>query len=492
MERVGVIDPSEGGLPTGSLAAQPASLVRAVLTGIDGPVVSRWGHILMRRALASRLEAPEGMDAVEFATLRARTLNALGEHVAARALVQDVDTGNYTPALADAAVKAYIGSSDIVGACPAVRLVETGRDDAEWRMLAGICNAYAGEETRALNDLRRLQNRGEGERIDVLLSQRFAGAAGRGRRAVTIEWDGIEELTPWRYALANALGEPVPENLSQNIGSDLLKSAALTPAIPLAERARGADVAAAAGIFSSRAMVDLYAQIYAEQLAEGDAAVTASRLREAYVDTDPTARLSAIREIWSSDDEANYGRMALTAYAAARMPVDETFADDAGALIASMLTAGLDRDAMRWASALDTGSQGWALLALANPAEGVQVSDGEFDSFADADNSSRQRKSKMLLAGLAGLDRLGQSEVDEYSSRLGVNLSAQTRWTRMIDRAAEVENAALVAMLVGLGMQGADWDRMTARHLFHIVSALRRVGMAAEARMIAAEAVARA
>ena len=62
----------------------------------------------------------------------------------------------------------------------------------------------------------------------------------------------------------------------------------------------------------------------------------------------------------------------------------------------------------------------------------------------------------------------------------------------MIDRAAEVDNPALVAMLACLGMQGSSWDRMTARHLYHIVSALRRVGLEAEARMIAAEAVARA
>lgn len=491
MERVGVIDPSEGGLPTGSLAGQPAGLVRAVLVNTNEPVVSRWGHILLRRALASRLEAPEGMSPVEFATLRVRALNAMGEHVAARALVQDIDTGNYTPALADAAVQAYLGSSDIVGACPAVRLVETEREDPEWQMLAGICNAYAGEETRALNDLRRLQNRGEGERIDVLLAQRFAGAAGRGRRAVTIEWDGIKELTPFRFALANALGEPVPDGLAENLGADLLKAAALTPALPPEERALGAVVAASSGIFSSRAMVDLYSQIYAEQLGEGDAALAASRLREAYVDIDPASRLSAIRDIWAGDEDARYGRMVLTAYASARMPVDGGLADDAAQLIASMLTAGLDRDAMRWETALDTGSEGWALLAVANPAENVQVSDGGFDSFADADSSSGQRKSRMLLAGLAGLDRLGQSEIDEYSDRLDINLAGQTRWTRMIDRAAETRNAALVAMLAGLGMQGSDWDRMTARHLYFIVSSLRRVGLEAEARMIAAEAVAR-
>jgi hypothetical protein len=40
-------------------------------------------------------------------------------------------------------------------------------------------------------------------------------------------------------------------------------------------------------------------------------------------------------------------------------------------------------------------------------------------------------------------------------------------------------------------MQAQSWDKMTAVHLYHIVSALRRVGLDGEARMIAAEAVAR-
>ena len=40
-------------------------------------------------------------------------------------------------------------------------------------------------------------------------------------------------------------------------------------------------------------------------------------------------------------------------------------------------------------------------------------------------------------------------------------------------------------------MQGDSWAKMTPLHLYHIVSALNRVGLDAEARMIAAEAVAR-
>lgn len=491
-ERVGLLDTQEGGLPSGSLARQPAALVRAVLGGTTQPMVSRWGHILLRRALVSRLEAPDGMSPVEFATLRARVLNTLGEAVVARALVQEIDTGNYSPALANEAVAAYIASGDLVGACPTVRLVDTGREDVVWEMLAGICNAYAGEETRAQNDLRRLLNRTQDNRIDVLLAQRFAGSAGRGRRAVTIEWEGTGSLTPWRYALANALGEPIPEDLLDDAGTQLLRTSPFLAALSPMERAAGAEIAASGGILSASAMVDLYSQVFAAEGAQGDAALTASRLREAYVGNDPALRLEAIRDIWSGGEETVYGRMVLTAYAAARIPADDAFLEDAPNLLASMLSAGLDRDAMRWADTVDDGSLAWGILAVADPDRAASVTDGELDQFSDGDDSAGQRKSKMLLAGLAGLGRVESGEIAEYSQRLGVNLAAPTRWTRLINRAAEVENRALVAILAGLGMQGASWDRMTARHLYHIVSALRRVGLEAEARMIAAEAVARA
>ncbi|TMM49706.1 hypothetical protein [Qipengyuania marisflavi] len=491
MAQVGVIAPAEGGLPVGSLAKQPASLVRAALKGATGPVISRWGHILMRRALASRLEAPQAMDPAEFAALRAGALNAMGEFGPARALVQDVDTGNYSPALTDAALTAYVGTADVLGACPAVQLGKSKRDDPEWKMLAGICNAYAGETARAQTDLRRLQTRGEGERIDVLLAQRLAGAAGRGRRGVTIEWDGVEALTPWRFALANAVGEDVPEALLSNLAPSYLSASANAAMLPLPKRVRGADLAAQGGILSAAAMVDLYSQIFADQADDGAAMLTASRLREAYVAPAAAQRVEAIRDVWSGDKKYRYGRMVLTAYAAARVTPSNEFSDDAGQLIASMLTAGLDRDAMRWAGVVDDGSLGWALLTLAATGEN-SASGGDIDSFIDDDESAGQRKSRMLLAGLAGLGRVGRGDIASYSSRLGVDFSSPTRWTRTIGQAAEFGNPALVALLAGLGMQGDSWDRMTARHLFHIVSALNEVGLKAEARMIAAEAVARA
>lgn len=490
LAQVGVLGPEEGGLATASLAAQPAALVQAVLAGTRGPLVSRWGHVLLRRALASRLAAPEGMDPVAFAALRAATLNSIGEYTAARAIVQDVDTSNWNAALTNAALEAYVATGDIVGACPAVQLQGSDRDEARWKLWRSICAAFAGQGVRAGTDLSRALSRGTAPAIDVLLAQRYAGAAGSGRRAVNLEWEEVDEITPWRFALANAVGAEIPQNLLADPEPYYQRVSAIAPMLSPGARAAGADRAAREGILSASAMVDLYSQIYAAEGVEGSAAATAASLREAYVG-EPAARLAAMRDIWGASGSSGYGRLVLTAYAAARMKPSEDLADAAPQLIASMLAAGLDRDAMEWAPVVSQGSQAWALLALAEPERQNAVSGGQLDAFIDADESAAQRKSRFLIAGLAGLGRIESDTAQSYSERVGIDLSRETKWTRTIERAADVDNAALVALLAGLGMQGEGWERMTARHLFHIVSALNRVGLSAEARMIAAEAVAR-
>ncbi len=488
LTRVGLLSVKEGGLPPVSLANQPPSLVRAALDGTKGPLVSRWGHILLRRALASRLAAPLGMEPAEFAALRAGALNALGEYTVTRALVQDVDTSDWSGALTEQALAAYVATGDVTGACPAVRLQGSSREDPQWKMLQAICNAYAGESALAASQLDRALGQGIAPRIDVLLARRFAGAAGRGTRAVEIEWNSVDDLNPWRFGLAHALGEPVPaplvdEVLGSPAGAYYARAGALLPMLPAADRLRYAPRAASEGILSAAALIDLYSQIYADPASDGPLATRAARLREAYTAANPAARIAAMKQLW---DEAGapqspegYGARVVTAYAAARVPASADHADDAGDLITAMLTAGLDRDAAAWRSFVAEGSLGWALIVLAQP-QRVSVGQGAVDQFA---GNTSQRSAAMLAAGLAGLGRLG--------SQPDASLTRPTRWSRMITRAAEVDNAALVVLLAGLGMQGDSWQQMTPRHLYHITASLRRVGLEAEARMIAAEAVAR-
>lgn len=492
MKQVGVLDEGEGGLPAWNLRRQDSALVRAVIEGNSGRLVSRWGHILLRRALASRLDAPDGMNPADFAGLRAALLVRMGEGAAARALVQDVDTANYTPALTQAALDAYVATFDFTGICPVVALQGTVRKDKPWQVLQAVCDGFAGQGSRSMAALDRLTYYGAMPRIDMLLAQKYAGAAGKARRAVTIEWNGVKDMTPWRYAMTAAVGLQPPADLMKDAAPGYAFMAATAPMLPLGARAAAADVAAGRGVLSAAAMVDLYGQLYDENDSASEWAGRAGRLRDAYVAESADERLAALKELWGdgADPLRTCSRQVLTAYAAARFPVEAGWAADAPALIAAMLSAGLDANALRWAPVVEKGSQGWALLALANPAPGAADS-GAIDDFHGNDESADLRKSRFLIAGLAGLGRLPAADAASLAQKYGFRLDYASRWSTALDRAAQLNNRGLVALLAGLGMQGDGWDRMTARNLYHIVAALNRVGLSAEARMIAAEAVAR-
>ncbi|MEZ5743266.1 MAG: hypothetical protein R3D89_05940 [Sphingomonadaceae bacterium] len=490
---VGVIGRGEGGFAPGSLATQRASLVRATLAGNRGRLVSRWGHILLRRALASRLDAPADMKPGDFLALRAALLLRMGEAEAARAMVQDLDTGFYTNDLTNAAFDAYVATSDFTGMCPVLRTQKSEREDAQWETAKDICQAFRGEDRQALRAMDRDIRNETMPKIDLLLAQKYAGAAGKARRAVTIEWDEVKNMNPWRYGMALAVGIEPPIKLTQGVaGGRYAELAAQAPMLGLASRARAADVAGGTGVLSSRAMVDLYGQIYADPEVAADWNSRAEELRKAYVLKDPAKRVAAMQSLWTGAENplARYSRQVLTAYAAARLPVFGEVGDATGDLVASMLAAGLDRDAAQWAGVVEEGSLGWALLAVGAPGDGAADA-GAVDTFFDDDESVELRKSAYLLAGLAGLGRISAEDRSDFEGRLEIDLARESNWTRLLDSAARVDNEALVALLATLGMQGGTWDKMTPRNLYHIVSALRRVGLEAEARMIAAEAVAR-
>lgn len=172
MKQIGVLAESEGGLPAGSLASQNASLVRAALTGNKGALVSRWGHIMLRRALASRLDAPDTMNPADFAAMRAALLLRMGEGEAARALVQDIDSGNYTQDLTQAALESYIFTADFTGICPAVTIQGGARKDSQWQAVSAICAAFRGEGTAGLAQLDRQLSNNSMPKIDLLLAQK--------------------------------------------------------------------------------------------------------------------------------------------------------------------------------------------------------------------------------------------------------------------------------------------------------------------------------
>jgi hypothetical protein len=179
---------------------------------------------------------------------------------------------------------------------------------------------------------------------------------------------------------------------------------------------------------------------------------------------------------------SGYGRLVLTARAAQRIPV-ATKTDGSDQLVASMLSAGLDRSAAQWRGAVSRGSLGWALILVSDPDSNARYGSGEVGAFSV--NAGKQR---MFAAGLAGLGRIDPSVAQSY----GVDLQSDNGWTRAIDRAAAQGRPGEVLVLSAVGLQTQDWRGVPSAAVFHIVNALRIVGLGSMARMVAAEAVTRA
>jgi len=360
-------------------------------------------------------------------------------------------------------------------------------------MFRPICASFSGEQSRATSLLQQARRDKAATGIDYLLAEKTIGAGFEGRRAVAILWDDIEYFNNWRFGLGVATGVEPPDRLYAQAGHHVQGWRARAPMLSIDSRMKAADTAAAIGVFSNHAMVDLYAAAYDDPEASDDRKALASVLRQAYTNDTAKTRIDAMRDLWSRSDDPLilYSSRILTARAAAKIPPVEALNDQSYDLIASMLTAGLDRSAMRWANVVEDGSNSWALLAVASPTNKIPVSYGALDDFGDADDSVEQLRSQFLLAAVAGLGRADQQTIDDFADDLNLDLNRSTKWTRAIQSASRRGQPGTVALLAAVGMQGRSWKAMSPLHLYHIMQSLQRVGLEAEARMIAAEALTR-
>jgi hypothetical protein len=179
------------------------------MAAAEAPLPSRWGQILLRRALMSRVAAPRMIDPVDFVAARVRLLVRMGEADAARMLAQAIDVNSYNPNMVRAGYEAALATADPAGLCPLVRKGRDAFKDPVWPMADAVCAALEGEAGRAsslLDEARRAGARGP----DMLLAEKIIGAGTNTRRAVTVRWDEIPEMNPWRYGLASAGGRDIP------------------------------------------------------------------------------------------------------------------------------------------------------------------------------------------------------------------------------------------------------------------------------------------
>ena len=493
LDLIGPLTQANGGFAASSLGNIGGLYAQTLVRRTSGRIVSRWASLGLQKLLLSELATPQGLNGANWAAERAALLLRIGSADGAVRMVQAVDPPAATPRLLNVALDSYVASADPLGMCPLLPFAGESAKGNQWQLIRAMCSGFSGEGSAAREQIDRARRQGAMDRIDVVLAEKIVGASLNGRRAVTVQWDDVDQLTRWRFGLALTAGIEPPEALYARADRNFQAWRARAPMAPLASRVQAADVAAAMGMLSSADMVDLYGATFDDPGTDEALRDRMALLRTAYVATDADDRVRAMRALWDRSENAfvRYSAHILTAHAAARVVPSEDLADYADDLIVSMVSAGFDTSAARWRSVAEEGSLGWAVLAVAVPGR-AQVAASEVSSFFDNDQSNEARKSAFLVAGLAGLGRLTSADRDSLAEDLGIGFGGETRWTRAIAAAAAEGNDGLVTLLVGMGMQGNDWSAMTPRQLYHVVAALRTVGRQAEARMIAAEAVSRA
>lgn len=479
-------------------------LLSGLMRRLDVPIASRWASISLRRALLSKVATPSNLSAPDWVAERAWLLLRMGEADGARMLVQGVDVDNFNAKLYAVAGQTALANTDVAGLCPLADGGAIRSREPIWPLSRAVCAALSGDTAIAdvLMDQARRRTR-DSQGIDIQLAERMMGVNGAGRRSISVEWTGVNQLTAWRFGMASALGLTIPADLYATVGPQAVAWAARAPMVPASERLDAAMTAARLGVFSNSALVDLYSQI-ADESGDYSSDTPSGRLRICYVGGGggDGARIAAMRGFWSTKGQEEvtridrYAGLILTARAAARIRPSADHGSDVAELIGSMMSAGLDRRAASWAPLVsgmsgEEADRAWAILAVGTPKVSVDLSADRLGVVANSWGDSNPQKLRLLLAALSGLDRLQTEDQLQLLQEHQVGFDNRSNWGRLLLQAADRKEPATVVLLVAVGMQKVGWGGMPSAMFATMIRALHNVGLDGEARMIAAEAMTR-
>ncbi|MEO6579829.1 MAG: hypothetical protein ABIN83_01590 [Sphingomicrobium sp.] len=495
---VGPLPAAQTGFGDSPWGRSSGKFLSVLMRRTNTPLASRWGHMLLRNALLTKARAPADVDPADWVGERAWLLIRMGEADGARLLVSGVDVDDFTPKLFQVAAQSALATADPSALCP----LQAGLTRVEPHiapLARAMCASLSGNSEVAAADIESARRRGRFDPIDLSLADKVVGAGADTARAVTIEWQPVKQLNAWRFGLSTATGMVPPEALVGAASPQLRAWQARAPMLSAEQRLASARIATGLGVFSSQALIDLYAQVYdltdASDLGQSDA----WQVRLAVAGKKAEDKVAAIRRLLdrAKGPIEREATRALLARAAERIQPDAKLQEIAPEIIASLLAGGFDRAAAAWSPAVDDmddqyADRCWAMLALGAPTtSAIDVGGSRIGAFIGRDESAGHQRSALLVGGLAGLGRISTATAGQLSQRYGLRLGAKSEWTRYIDGASARHQAGTVAVLAAVGLQAPGMASVPGYHLFHLTTALNRNGQQFTARMIAAEAMSR-
>ena len=479
------------GLGEGLWKASRGEVATRLMRAMPAQSASRYAHILLRRALLTRAEPPAGAAAAGFVSARAHLLLRMGEAESARMVMGMFPQSAYTRQSYAVAVQAHLAALDLPGACPLARKAIVFSQDVQWPLLSGVCSALDGDEGGAALGLDIARQEGEVNDFDLGLAEQMVTALSGGGRGGEIDWPANGRFTTYRVAGVYSSGQRFPAGALLRASPAVQGWLARNAAVDSDSRWPLAWAATADGVMSGSE----FASLWALRGARMDPRTRAYRPEGLYERCATLPKLAdrqaACRSLLAkgSSEKGRAALLALLATPAVHWPLRADQAGFAPTLVRGLVMGGNPAAARRWwplmakASPKDRSAV-WGLLAVALGGPGLEITPDRVDDWVDA--QSGEGKRRRIAIGRAAFMALGAGISAPFGSGLG-SAPDTVVYQRLADAARRGARGEVV-MFSHLALSGG-WGSIEPSGLLAVLRALRSVGLVAEARMIAAEAI---
>lgn len=259
MESIGVLDPRQGGLGPRLWEGTPATVVRRLLPLLPAANGSHVMRDLARRLLLTAAAAPEGADAAAaggptLVEMRAERLMALGDTDGMAALAAAAPGSATRPLLTRLAVDADLAAGRADKACAAAASALAAGHDGALAMVQVYCTFAAGNTLQGNLALDLLRERKEVDPAFVAAAEVMAGLP-----PVPADKLSLPQPAPVHVAAFAAAKQPLPADALAGAGATTLKAMALS-GLPAEQRLAAAERAEALGALDAEAVRKLYGE----------------------------------------------------------------------------------------------------------------------------------------------------------------------------------------------------------------------------------------
>lgn len=524
----GTLDIDSGGFGADLWQGAPRPLVEQLIARLPAAMISPVMRDVLRRLLLSVAVPPSRADGDEGSSLialRVRHLQSMGLLGSSAELIAVAPNRESDEFLLRLKVENYLLRNDLGGACAEADRRNVQLENLFWQQLLIYCQALQGDAAGAALGANLLAETGELKDpiFLALIDQLTEGAA-----AIV---DSLPASSPLLLSMLRAAKVQIPADAIADAAPPVLGMIGASPNAPVELRLEAAESAARYGALTPERLAEVYASVTfsrddldnALSLAAAAASPRGRALlfQSALVQTVPTARAEVLQKAWILARASGHYALSVRVFESLLVNMAPTgemtwFAADAARalfalrrpFLARRWMAALRQEAARDPAAKTAVDSLWAMARLVGVGEtgagvaragaavkGVQGLDDDAESWRAAVRQMAPSEAPRHIADVYTLfHAIGEDVgIDDWRALLGdvdrrMAALPDPAYRAALDAAAEAGRRGEAILLAALMLGESGPGDMDLTILAEIAVALRRVGLADEARRLVIEA----